>query len=135
MQIQDHSQIKPTFTCPDVANVTSPFLVWSIRCKVPIQQIGRDVELVITVCCSLMFARSDNRYTVLTHQTPDTTVADIQANVFQLLSHSWPAIAAQAETRLFFDVGQRHHIRSLLATSWPTAERTQTAHADANDIT
>jgi hypothetical protein len=106
-----------------------------IRCKVPIKQVWRNVELVIAVCRDLMFARSDHRYTVLAHQTANTTVADIQADIFQILSHAWPTIAAKAETRLFFDVGQRHHIRSLPATCWPTAERTQTAHADANDIT
>jgi hypothetical protein len=33
-----------------------------------------------------MFARSDHRYTVLAHQTANTTVADIQADIFQLLS-------------------------------------------------
>ena len=32
---------------------------------------------------------------------------NIQANLFQLLSHARPAIAAKAKTRLFFDVRQR----------------------------
>jgi len=41
----------------------------------------------------LVFARTHNRYAVLTHQTPDTTMADIQADPFQFFSHAWPAIA------------------------------------------
>ena len=47
-----------------------------------------------------MFARSYNRYAVLTHQTSDTTVTDIQADLFQFFGHAWPAITAQTETGL-----------------------------------
>jgi hypothetical protein len=51
--------IEPAFTCPDIDDVACLFLVWLVSREVPIQQVGRDVEL--------MFARSDNRYAVLTH--------------------------------------------------------------------
>lgn len=49
MQIQDHSKIQPAFTRPDICDVTSPFLVWAVGCKVSIQQVGCNVEFVIAV--------------------------------------------------------------------------------------
>jgi hypothetical protein len=49
MQIQDHGKIEPAFAGPDIGNVTSPFLVWSICVEVTIQQVGRDVELMIAI--------------------------------------------------------------------------------------
>ena len=50
-------------------------------------------------------------------------MTNIQADLFQFLSHTRPAIAAKAETGLFFDVGQRDHIRPLSATGWAVTER------------
>jgi hypothetical protein len=49
MQVQDHSQGEPIFTRPDIGNLTGPFLVHIVRCKVTGQQIGRDVDLCD--CC------------------------------------------------------------------------------------
>ena len=63
----------------------------------------------------LMFAGSYNGYAVLTHQAAHTAVPDVQANLFQLFRHARSAIAAQAETRLFFDMCQRHQIGPLPA--------------------
>ncbi len=77
---------------------------------------------MIAVSCGLMFARSDNRYTILTHQPAHAAMADAQANDFQLFSHPWAAIAAQAETRLFFDVRQHDQIRPLPAAGGAAAE-------------
>ena len=42
-------------------------------------------------------------------------------------------ITAQAETRLFFDMRQRDHIRALSAASGATAMRPQTARADGHN--
>ena len=39
--------------------------------------------------CRLVFARSNNRYTVLTHQSVHAAKADIQADVFQIFRHPW----------------------------------------------
>ena len=50
MQVQDHGQVQPTFTRPDIGKVTCPFLVWLIGGEVAVQQVRRDIELVITVC-------------------------------------------------------------------------------------
>jgi hypothetical protein len=82
MQIQDHSQIQPALAHPDISNVTSPLLVWCISVEVTIQQVRGDVELMIAVRCGLMFARSNNRYTILTHQPAHAAMADAQAYVF-----------------------------------------------------
>ena len=49
MQVQYYSEIQPAFTCPDIRDVTSPFLVWLIRREVTIQQVWRNVELMIAV--------------------------------------------------------------------------------------
>ena len=161
MQIQDHSKIEPAFAGPDIGNVTSPFLVWSICCKVPIQQVGRDVKFVITaplsadcfaIACRAMVVTLCLR--VLMTDMPfwrihclaivtcndekvsaHATMANIQANLFQVLSHARPAIAAKAETRLFLYVGQSHHIRPLPTACRPSAERTQTTRADIHDMT
>lgn len=98
MQVQYYSEIKPTLTRPDIRDVTSPFLVWLIRREVTIQQVWRNVELVIAVCRDLVFAGSNHRYAVLAHQTSHATMTYIKANLFEFLSHAWPAIAAKAET-------------------------------------
>jgi hypothetical protein len=45
-------------------------------------------------------------------------MTDIQADLFQFPSHTQPDIAAKAETGLFFNVGQREHIKPLSATGW-----------------
>ena len=59
MQIKDNSQIQPGFTGPDVAYITSPFMVWAIRSEVLIQQVGRDVERVITIRRRFVFMGPD----------------------------------------------------------------------------
>ena len=61
-------------------------------------------------------------------------MTNIQADLFQFLSHTRPAIAAKAETGLFFDVGQRDHIRPLSATGWAVTERPSAARADIHDM-
>ena len=69
MQVQDDCEIQPTFTRPDIADVTSPLLVWVISVEVAIQQVRHDVELVVTVCRDLVLACSNNAYAVLAHQS------------------------------------------------------------------
>ena len=135
MQVQYYSEIQPSFARPNISDVTGPFLVWVIRREVTIQQVWRNVELVIAICRDLVFAGLYDRYAVLTHQPAYTAVPDIQADLLQLFRHPWPTIAAKAETRLFLDVSQRHQIRSLPATSRTAAEGTQPPCADVNDMT
>ena len=81
-----------------------------------------------------VFARSDNRYAVLAHQPTDSAVTDIQADLFQLLGHPWPAIAAQTETRLFPDVRQRDQIGPLPTAGRTAAKGPQSARADADNM-
>ncbi|KAA8603145.1 hypothetical protein AL036_22625, partial [Salipiger aestuarii] len=80
-----------------------------------------------------MFTRSHSRYAVLAHQATDTAVPDIQTNLFQLFRHARPAIAAQAEPGLFFDVRQRNQIGTLAAAGRATAQSTQPTWADIHD--
>ena len=49
MQAQDHSEVQPAFTRPDIADVASPLLVWCISVEVTVQQVRCDIELMITV--------------------------------------------------------------------------------------
>ena len=99
-----YSRIQPALARPDIGNVSCPFLVWLIRCEITIRQVWRNVELVIAVCRHLVFASSNHGYAVVAHQTPNTAVPDIKANLFEFFSHTRPAIAAKAETGLFFDM-------------------------------
>ncbi len=61
-------------------------------------------------------------------------MADIQAYLLQLFSHSWATITVQTETRLFFDMSQRNQIRPLPAAGRAAAERTQTTRADVHHM-
>ncbi len=47
------------------------------------------------------------------HEPADAAVANVQAPLFQFFRHSRTAVAAQAETRLFFDVSQNDYARPL----------------------
>ena len=49
MQVQDHRKIQPSLTGPHIADVTGPFLVGFDSCEVPVQQVRRNIELVIAV--------------------------------------------------------------------------------------
>ena len=97
-----------TLLGPNIAGVTGPFLVGRVGGEVTIQQVRRDVELVIAVCGDLVFTGSDDGYTILAHQTPHTAVTNVQADLLQLFRHPWPAVAAQTEVRLFLDMRQRN---------------------------
>lgn len=104
VQIKDHSKIKPSLTRPHVADVARPFLIRRIRMEVPVQQIRGNVERMVAVSGHLEFLGAFDTDTILAHQSTDPPMADVQAKLFQLLRHSWPAIAAQAEARLFLDM-------------------------------
>ena len=107
MQVQHDSQVQPSLTRPNVTVVARPLMVWRICDKVPIQQVRRYVELMVAVGCHLLFAGPDHGYSALTHQTTNTTMANIQTDLLQLFSHPWPTVAAKAETILLLDVRKR----------------------------
>ena len=56
VQIQDHSQIQPAFARPYLADIACPFLIRLFSREVPIQQVRRDVELVVAIRRDLVFA-------------------------------------------------------------------------------
>ena len=84
--------------------MSPPLLIWQVCHKVTFPQVWSDIELVITVCCYLMLARAEHRYTVLAHQATCATLAEIQANFFQFFRYSWATVAIQAETRRLLNV-------------------------------
>ena len=61
-------------------------------------------------------------------------MANIDANFLKFFSHAWPAIAAQAQPRLFFDVGQNDHISALPAAGGTVQESPKAARADIQDL-
>jgi hypothetical protein len=54
--------------------------------------------------------------TVLPPNAPDPPVPHIDPNFLQFLGHPRAALAAQAEPRLFLDMGQNDHVCVLPAT-------------------
>lgn len=82
VEVQNHGQIQPTLTGPDIADINDPFLVWPIRLKVTVQQVGCDAELVVAVRSNLVFAASDNGFTVLAHRSANTPVVGTQPSSF-----------------------------------------------------
>ena len=59
------------------------------------------------------------RGTVFPTNATDATLADPQAQLVQLLGHTRPAVAAQAQTMLIADIGQEHHVAPLAMRWWP----------------
>jgi hypothetical protein len=68
------------------------------------------------------FACSFNDDPVLAHQSSNTPVPYVDANLLQLFGHPGTAIAAQAQPRLLLDMGQNHHVQVLPAAGRTAAE-------------
>ena len=109
MQVQDHSQIQPALTRPDIADVArlsggrrmftfaeSPFPVWRICGEIPIKQVWSDFKLVITVRRHLVFTGSHNGYAVLAHQSTDTTLSAIEGNRLSATDAQYPSQSLSA---------------------------------------
>ena len=107
--------------------ITSPFLVRAIRSDILIQQVGRDVERMVAICCGLVFLGPDDLDAVLAHQTAHTPVTDVQPQLLQLFGHPWPSIALQAEPMLLTDVGEKGHIITLSLAHWAHPPSTEPA--------
>ena len=107
MQIKNDSQVEPSFSRPDIADVTCPLLVRLIGMEVPVQQVRRDIESVIAIRCDLVFFRPLNADAILAHQSANPAMTDVQTHLLQFFGHAWTAIAAQAETGLFLAIGGR----------------------------
>ena len=118
-QINDYSQINPPLPRPDIGDVTCPLLVRPACAKVLLQEIRRDVEDVIAVRSRFEFASPNDLYAILAHQSPDTALADADAQFVQLLGHARPAVAAQAQAVLVADMGQEHPITPLAMRGGP----------------
>jgi hypothetical protein len=58
---------------------------------------------MIAVGCGLVLPRSHGLYPVLTHQPPDTPVADLKTQFLQFFGHAWSAITGEAEPVPFAD--------------------------------
>ena len=80
------------------------------------------------------FVCSFNGYNILTHQTSDTAVPNVDANLFQFLRHPRRAIAAKAEARLCLDMGHNNHVHALPAAGRTAAEGPQATRADIHPL-
>ncbi len=70
MQVEDHCEVQPALTRPDIGYITIPLQIWLVRHEVTVQQVWGDIELATTVDRHLMFACSNYRYAVLAHPLP-----------------------------------------------------------------
>ena len=95
-KVNDHSQINPPLARPDIGDVACALLVRPARSEVLLQEIRRDVEGVIAVGRALELSAADDLDAILAHKSPDTALADADAQLIQLLSHAWSAVAAKA---------------------------------------
>ena len=95
-KVNDRGQIDPTFPCPDIGDVTRPLLVRPARGKGLLQKIRRDVEGVVAVGRALELSAADDMDAILAHKSPNTALADADAQLVQLLGHAWSAVAAKA---------------------------------------
>lgn len=76
MQVQDDSQMQPPVMRSNVTNITFTLLVVRTSVEVPIQQVRRDIELVIAVGRHLVFAGFNSGYVVMAHQAAHTAMTD-----------------------------------------------------------
>lgn len=126
MKINHHGQIQLSLVGPDIANVSGPFLIWTVCSEVSIQPIWRDIELVVGIgCCVRFWARTNGAFrgslltgsndlnAILAHQTANTTMTDSKADLFQFLRHPWATITAKAVMVLFSNVSQQDHVLPL----------------------
>lgn len=102
MWVEDHCQLQPTLTRPDIVDVASPFLIGLVGCEVPAHQVWRNVELGLTIRRGLVFALSHNGNAVLAHQLANASVTYIQSYFFQLFGHARATIASQAKPCIAF---------------------------------
>jgi hypothetical protein len=79
VQIQDHSEIQPTFTRRKLGNVTHIYLIWSLHRKLSIEPIrGHGLGLACG-CRGFEFAPCFAAQTRLDQYGPDTAPADLQS--------------------------------------------------------
>ncbi len=95
-KVNDHGEIYLPLARPDMGDVACPLLVRPARSEVLLQEIRRDVEGVHAVGRALELSASDDLDAILAHKSPDTALADADAQLIQLLSHAWSAVAAKA---------------------------------------
>ena len=80
--------MQPALRCPEIANITSPFLVRCRGPKTPIQKIGGNVVAVIAVYRVLEFMRSADANIVISHQLPDPAFANDGSLILEFISYS-----------------------------------------------
>lgn len=112
-KVNDHGQINPPLARPDIGDVACPLLVRPARLEVLLQEILRDVEGVIAVGRALELSAANDLNAILAHKSPDTALADADAQLLQLLRHAGSTVAAKAQAMLVADMGQEHHVAPL----------------------
>jgi hypothetical protein len=82
-----------------------------------------------------VLTRPDNRYTVLAHQSADTTMTYLQAKLFQLFCHPHSAITVMALRKLISNMRQQNHVCSLILTDRSRAVSSITTGTDIHNLT
>jgi hypothetical protein len=81
----------------------------------------------------LVSAGADRLNPIDLHQSPDTTLADSEACLFEFHRHPRTTIAAQAQAVLLTDMSQHCHIRAGTLADRSRAPRAITALTDVHD--
>ena len=102
--------------------------------EVPVQQVRGNIEAVVAVRGRLELLVPLYCNAVLSHQTANAAMPDIKAKFLQLFGHAGPAVTAERQAKLFSDVGQQHHVRSLSSTSWAGTPGAVTSRADVHNF-
>jgi|GEM_PF-7029086 len=63
-----------------VSVINRPLLIWLFRMEVPVQQVGRNVEAMIAVGCSLVIMGFDPINVIILHQSSNATMTYAQSS-------------------------------------------------------
>lgn len=81
----------------------------------------------VHVPAAALIAPASEQYPPPIPSSPARKVSDPLAQLVQLLGHTRPAVAAQAQPMLFADMGQDHHIAPLMDGRGSAPPRAQPA--------
>jgi hypothetical protein len=135
VQIDDDSEVQPALDGPDVRDVSTPFLVRALGCKVLVEQIGRYGPGMLTVGGALEATSLTRDKAVLAHKAGYAMSPDLMAIVYQVTMHARAAIAAVRQCKRRADMGKIYHVLPLTVTSRTVAPGKEPTLADAKDTT
>src|SRR5215213_3102783 len=93
-QIEDHGEVEPALTRPDVRDIGVPFLVRTVRREVLLDQVGSDRKSMMAVGGAFEATFLPGLEPILAHQSGRPTSPDWQAMILEFARHPAAAIGA-----------------------------------------